>query len=364
VNNSKKLRPKKVKEVKRSEKPITSVSKPWLITSLVLVVLLIGALLFDQLYSPTLMTIDGKKYNLKDLSYYFYSVEANYDYCDQLLGGSYWDSTYDEDTGTTIREQAKQDAIDQSLKYEILYKEAVSQDYKLTDDEKSTIKSNVESLLSGQITSDVVEKNHFTKSYLTKMLGKITLAERYKDDEIDKLDIDDEGIKDGISYDDYRQYDIEYIFISTQTTDEDSNTVDLSDEEKADAYDKISAIYDTAKTTEDWSTMIDSEDSDLTYEESSFVVNDSTFSEDFEAMMEKMENNEVSEIYEDTTGYYIVRMVDNKSTEAYDNAVESAISTAEEEAFTELYQNTIMPKHPYTLHEKALKSLTMGSITL
>jgi foldase protein PrsA len=365
VNSSKKLKAKKVKEVKFSDKPITSISKPWLISSLVLVVLLIGALLFDQLYSPTLMTIDGKKYNLRDVSYYVYSVESSYNSYGSYLGDDFWDMTADEDTGTTMREQSRQDAINEVLKYEMLNNEAKSQGYKLTDDEKKTINTNVESLLaSDQMTTAVIKKNNFTKSYLTKIISKMTLAERYRDDQIAKLDIDDAKIKDGVSFDDYRQYDMEYIFISTQTTDADGNDVDISDAEKATALDKINAVYDTAKTASDWSSMVSSEDPDLTYEESSFVVNDSTFSKDFEAMMEKMDNGDVSDVYTDTTGYYIVRMKDNKATEAYDDAVTSAISDAENSAFNDLFESTIKPNHPYTLKNKALNKLKMGSVTL
>ena len=80
MNNSKKLQTKKEKEVKKSEKRISSISKPWIITAAVLMVVLVGSILFDQLYQPTLMTIDGKKYHMKDVSYYFYTVESGYDY--------------------------------------------------------------------------------------------------------------------------------------------------------------------------------------------------------------------------------------------------------------------------------------------
>ncbi len=364
MNNSKKLRTKKVKEVKLSEKPITTISKPWLITSIVLVVLLIGGLLFDQIYEPTLMSIDGKKYHLSDVGYYFYGVEYGYDYYDQMFGGGYWDYVTDEDTGETMRDVAKQDAIDQTLQYEILYNEAVSQGYELTSDEKNTISDNVTSLLSGQLSASVIDKNDFTKSYLTKILSKETLADRYRTDTIDTLDVDDDAIKEGINYDDYRQYDIETIYISTQTTDEDGNTVDVSADEKSAAYDKLSSIYDSAKESDDWSTLLGDDEEDLKYKTDSFIETDSTYSDDFEKMMMAMDNGAISDIYEDTTGYYIVRMVNNNSSESYDNAVDQAITDAENQAFDDYYTSTVEPKHTYTLNDKNLDKLTMGSITL
>lgn len=363
MNNSKKLRPKKVKEVKMSEKPITSISKPWLITSIVLVVVLVGALLFDQLYEASLMTIDGKKYHMKDLSYYFYTVESGYNSYSQMFGTNYWDMTYDEEAGTTMRDAAKDDAVDTSLRSEILYNEAKAQGYSLTADEKKTISTSVKKLYDETLTDAVKKKNHFTKAYLNKIMSKTTLVSRFREDKIKEQKIDEAKIKEGVSYDEYKQYDIQYIYISTQTTDADEKTVDLSAEEKKAAYDKINAVYDKAKTTEDWSTLIPEEETDLKYKESNFTKSDTSYSDEFKAKMMTMANEDISEIYEDETGYYIVRMVNNNSSESYDNAVESAITTAENTAFDKVYEE-IKAKHTFKLNDSAIKHLTMGTLTL
>jgi foldase protein PrsA len=366
VNNSKKLRTKKVKKDRLIEqKPITSISKRWIIASAILVVVLIGALLFDQFYKRTIMTIDDDKYYMDDLSYYFYGVESTYDYYDQMFGGggTYWNMTYDETSGATTRDIAKQEAVESALYTEILYKEAIAEGYSLTDEENKAVSDNVENMLSESLSEAVIEKNDFTKEYLTEVVGKSTLVQRYRQDKVDSFDIDDEGIKAGVDFEEYKQYDIEYLFISTKNTDEDGNSVDMTEDEKTAAFDKINAVYESAKTTEDWSTLVSEDEEELTYEEGNFLGSGTTYSEDFQALMMAMENDAVSEIYEDEDGYYIVRMVNNNSTESYDNAVEEAITTAEDEAFSELYSE-IITKHEYTTNDNALKSLTMGSITL
>lgn len=367
MNSSKKIKPKKVKKESFSEKPIRSISKPWLITALILVAALIGALLFDQLYEPVLMKVDGKKYRESDLAYYFYTVESGFASLSQVTGGggNYWDSIYDPTKGTTMRDAAKENAIDSSLRSEILYNEAVKQNYKLTADEKKTVKENVKTLLDSMLSKDIIKKNHFTKAYLTKILSKSTLVSRYREDQIKAQNIDEDAIKKGISYDDYKQYDIEYIFIPTQTTDKDNKTVDLSDKEKKAAYDKISGIYDQAKSTADWSKLIPAKELDLTYKETKFLAkNDSSsFSDDFKAMMMKMNNGDVSEIYTEKNGYYIVRMKNNKATDAYDSAVQSAISNAESSAFDKVYTE-VKTKHKYSLNSRAIKKLKFGTLTL
>lgn len=366
VNNSKKLQTKKVKKDHLiDQKPITKMSKAWIIVSAVLIVILAGAMLFDQLYESTLLTINGDKYKMNKLSYYFYTVESQYNYYDQMFGGNgtYWNMVYDEKTGATVRDQAKAEAVDAAFYNEILYRQATSEGYTLTSEEKATVATNVDTLLKDQIPAAVIKKNNFTKKYLTNIMDKTALVARYRQDKIDAQNIDDAAIKAGVKYDDYRQYDIEYINISTQTTDADNKTVDMTAEQKKAAYDKISGIYESAKTTTDWSKLIPATDADLTYKSTNFVASGNTFSEDFEKMMMGMENGAISDIYEDTTGYYIVRMVNNNSSESYDNAVKQAISTAENDAFTKIY-NDIKTKYKTTTNEKALKSLTMGSVTL
>ncbi|MHB8127478.1 MAG: SurA N-terminal domain-containing protein [Mobilitalea sp.] len=351
---------------KKQEKAQAKVVNPkiLIITSIVFVVILVGGLLFDQIYKRALITVDGDKLDLQDLSYYFYTVENQYEQYDQMFGGQYWDMSYDETTGATMRDAAKQEAIESALYTEILYREAVDEDYALTAEETDTVSTNVDALLGGeQLSKAVISKNDFTKKYLTDITSKLTLASRYRQEKIDALNIDDEGIKAGFAFEDYKQYDIQTLFISTQTTDAEGTSVAVSADEKTAAFDKINALYESAKTTEDWSTLIPEGEEQLVYKEDQFLESETTFSDEFEAVMMAMENNTISDVYEAENGYYIVRMVNNNSSESYDTAVADAITSAENEGFNTIYQEVIA-KHEYSINDTILRSLTMGSITL
>ncbi len=367
MNNSKKLKAKKEKKKDRllEAKPLSKISKPWIIAFCALVVIMIGAMLFDQLYEKTILTIDGEKYKMSDVAFYFYGVESQYDYYDQMFGGSgsYWNMVFDEKTGETVRDSAKEEAVNNTIYNEILYKEAVAAGYTLTEDEKKSISSQVDSLLTSTLSSSVKSRNKFTKSSLTSILDKTTLVSRYRQDKIDSFDIDDAAIKAGVKFEDYRQYDIETLFISTKTTGEDGKSVAVSDDEKAAAYDKLKSYYEKAKTTEDWSKLLPESEKDVTYADTNFLESGTTYSEDMEKMMMAMNNGDVSEIYEAEDGYYIVRMVNNNSSEAYDNEVKSQISAEENKQFDAFYED-IKAKHKYSTNEKALASMEMGSITI
>jgi len=370
VNKSKKLKVKKEKKDRLIEqKPITKISLPWLIAAAVLVVALVVALLFDQLYKPTIMRIDGKGYNISDLAYYFYTVESRYNSYDSMFGGNgaYWDMTVNDETGETVRDAAKNEAVKASLFYEVLYNQAVSEGYSLTEEEKKTIDENVSTFLNATIPPADIRKNNFTKSYLAEILGKITLAERYRDDRIAELDIDIEEIKKDIDYEEYRQYDIETISISvTKKTDEEGNVVDLTEEEKQAAYDKIKDVYEKAKTTEDWSALIPDDETDLVYKaKDSFTKSDDyRFTDEIREKIMAMENGEISDILEADNAYYIVRMINNNSTESYDFAVERALTEAQNNAFSDKFDKEILPKHEYVIIDKALDRYKMGSITI
>ena len=196
------------------------------------------------------------------------------------------------------------------------------------------------------------------------MLDRTTLADRYRKDQIKSLNIDEAKIKAGVSADEYREYKIQTIYGSTQTTDKDGNVVDLTDKQKTAIYDKLNSYYDKAKTTSDWSKLVPTTVTELRYKEDSFIKSDTTYSEDFENMMMKMNNGDVSTIYKDKTGYYIVRMVDNNAKDRYNSAVDKAISDEENTKFDDLYKSKILPKHSYKLNNKALGKLKMGTITI
>lgn len=351
---------------KNNKKHITINPKIWVIIGSVLGVVLIAALLFDQLYKRPLVTIDGKKYYLEDLTYYFYYTESSYDYINQMYGGGYWDSPHYEATNMTVRDYAKLETLNTVIRYEVMYNEAMDKGYTLTDEEIKKIDEDINSLLNDQGLSDkIIKKNGFTEEYLKNVMTKNTLANRYEQDIIDTFDIDEEAIKAEFDYEEYRQYDIEYLNISTVVYDEEKDSnVPVSEDDKKAALDKITSFREKALNTQDWSTLIPEDEEQVRYSESNFLAKDTFFSEDFKNTVMAMDNGEISEVIETDDSYYVVRMVNNNSSERYDSVVEEAIQKKENELLTEEYNNNILPNHTVKLHNNAIRNLRMGRLTL
>lgn len=362
VNNTKKTLKNK-KTTNKNQQPIIN-SKIWVISMIGFLLILVGAVLFDQLYKRPVITINNDTYHMDDLSYYFYNVESQYNYYNQLFGGNYWDMKADQATGATIRDVAKEEAVNMALENEILFREAVKNGYSLTNEEIETINQNVDKLLTEQIDSKTIKHNNFTTAYLKDMLSKQTLVGRYREDTINSFSIDKDSIKASIKYDEYRQYDIEYFYISTQEQDTEGKTVAFDETKKAEAHNKISAIYDKALNDKDWSTLIDKEEKELTYKKDNFLTKETFFPENLKEVMIEMENNEVSEIIETEKGFYLVRMLNNNSTESYDKAIQDAILNTENKEFSNFYQSEILPIYDYKINNNELKQITMGKFTL
>ncbi|TAH74817.1 MAG: hypothetical protein EWM47_01570 [Anaerolineaceae bacterium] len=358
MNKSKKT----IKGSKKSNKNQFTISSiVWIVVGSILGLALIVGILIDQLYKSPLVTIDGKKYYLEDMTYQFYNTESSYNYINQLYGGSYWDMPYNESSGMTVRDYSKLETINNVIYEEILYNEAIENGYTLTEEEIDKIDQNVNSTLNDMGLSEAfIKKNGFTPEYLEKVFTKNTLASRYKQDVVDSFDIDDEAIKAEISYDEYRQYDIEYLYISTENINEE----DYTEEDKKAAFDKISDLRQKALDTEDWSKIIPEDEDEIQYKTSDFLSKDTYFSENLMNIMLAMENGDITEVTEDEDGYYVIRMIDNNSPETYNKTVEDAIKAKEEEAFAEEYIDIILPKHAFELNNKAINNLRMGRITL
>lgn len=354
-----------VSKQKVNKKQFTINPKIWIVFAAILGLVLIVTVLFDQLYKRPLITIDEKDYYLEDMTYQFYNTESYYDYINQIYGGSYWDMPYNESSNISVRDYTRAQVINNVIYQEILYSEALSNDYTLTEEEVEKIDEDVTSILNDEnLSKRFIKKNGFTSDYLTSVLTKNTLATRYSQDVIDAFDIDDEAIKAEFDYDEYRQYDIEYLYISTEIQKDDSTTEPMNEEDKKAALDKITSLRNDALDADDWKALVPEDEDQLEYLESNFLPTDTYFPEDLMTTMMAMENKAISDVLETEDGYYLVRMINNNSSEAYDKVVADTITQAEDEAFSDEYYDNILPRHTYETHDSAISKLRMGRITL
>lgn len=308
------------------------------------------------------VTINNDKLYMQDMMYFIYAMESQGQVYAQYYPG-YWDLEYSK--GVTMRDQMKQSVMDAAVMWEILYMKSKEANNTLTADEKKTIKTNAESVMTQlKDKKEQLELTGFTTENLVKTQEKLQIADKYYQSVIDSLNIKEDDVKSTVDREKYRQYNTEYLFAATTKYDENSKSVDLTDEEKAAAKAAINTALADAKAGKEFADIAKGNDK-LTTSTLNFVKDDNKAEEAYQTAALKLENNTISDgIIETKSGYYIIKMKDNNNSESYDAAVKEALTKAQNDAFSKKYEDEIKKAYTITVNDKVWSKVVMGETTV
>lgn len=347
--------------------------------------ILIVGVAYDSFKPQNAVTIDGKKISIEKMMYNIWTTETQYEYMDQIyqmnFGSSYWDMT--AGSGMTYRAQAKDEVMNQEIQATLMYQEALDAGYKLTEDEEKEVEEELQDILKMYSFWNRMRMG-FTKSYLKKQIGRAKIVSRYREDLIEGFDVDDEEIKKDFKKADYKEYEIEYYSAPITEEDEDGNSITIGKKELSAVEKEMKDLRKDADTAEDFSKLLPEEESDdeeeesaesaeseenqasITYNSGSFLEKDGwQYASDKNCdIIKKLKVDEISDvIVDEESGYmYFVKLTDNTSTESYDEAVENAITEAENTAFDEWYE-ALKEKHKIKVNDKVWDTVEMGNVT-
>jgi len=306
----------------------------------ILTVVVCVIIAYEQLYEPTLLTVNDTKYHLTDLRYYIFNSEYQGYQMENFyksMQSSYWDQVVDEKTGQTNLEKAKEDCLNNIIQSEILYQQALKEGYTVSDEDTKSAQSTI-SEMKENLDSSILKENGFTSSYLSDKLEALQMVSRFQQDKIDSFDIDDQAIKDGIKYEDYHEYELGVFTVAKTETNEDGETVDKDQEKVKKAVSKLEGLKDKIKDAEDLSKILDEKETFITYTSKTIKADDTTYGKKNTKKIIKMKNGDIMDVFETDTAYYLVKMVNNKATASYDSAVQQAITSEETEQFEKYYE--------------------------
>lgn len=231
----------------------------------VVVAVLVAALLiwnsgFFQRRMPA-VTVNGTSYTAGEVSYHYYS-SWNYRYAQMMAqyGGSYStsrsprDQVYstDSETGevTTYHDFFMDAAMDSLVSITALYDAAIKDGYSNAD-VKDTVQANIqntkESAASyGYSYKQFLQLNYgkfMTPSIYEKALTHAALASQYRSDHMDALTYTDEDCQAYYQehVNEMDTFEYSYLYFSAAavpTTDENGNTIEMTDEERAAAQEE------------------------------------------------------------------------------------------------------------------------------
>ncbi len=342
--------------------------------AVILAAIVIIYIVWENHHTKYLVEIDGEKYTVEDMMYDVSMTEEVYAYMANLYAQlgytNYWNMEVDED-GLTVRDAAREECMNTYIEESILYKEALVAGYEIAEEDKKEAQDVYETYLE-EGAEEPDEILGFTKDEFITLLEQKALATRYKENLQASYNITEAEVADTVDKDTFRQYDIEYFSICIENTDEEGNVTPVSDEEKEARYAEIEAVLAKAGSG-DWSKVISTEETEtteeseetveVTYDSDGFIIDESYFNEEATQMITKMANGEVSDIMEIDGYYYVIKMVNNNSTERYDSEIEDAIDAMEEERFQEEYE-AMKEKHEIKIYEKEWNKVQIGEITV
>ncbi len=350
-----------------------------IVLGVLLIAVLCGGVAWINLRPRVILTVEGESSGGDTTINKVYYAEAMYDiYQAELMPTYYsyygmtfdWDDTNDD--GDTYATYYKKSIMKTIKQREILYMCALADDISLTDDEKEEVDDDVESFREN-LTDNQKKIKGLDVDTLTKVLTKEKLGDKYKDTVIDTLDIDDDALKETVDKDSYRQYTLQYYMFSKTETDDDGNTVDKSAKDLKKGKKAMEELRTKALKADDFtSDVITDEDSDgvdddndaISYATEDLIETDEDFmTAKARKQIKKMKNDEISDVMETDDGYYVIKMVDNNDSEAYDAQCESVISQEEETQFESMYKTTIKAGYIATAQSFWKGRVTIGYLT-
>ena len=255
----------------------------------VVVVLAIALLVWDSGFfqkRSTAVTIDGEDYGPAVVQYY-YQTALNTAYYNSMMGSSTFDYTvdpaeqvYDEETGQTWRDYLLEQAIDNLTQVTVLVHTAEAEGYTLTQKDQAYLESELAALDSTWRSSGSYDSlssylklnygSYMDEDTIQSLYADQVLADSYRQHYQDSLTYTDEETE---AYYNEHTNDLDtfgYTVFTVQATveeqtDEEGNTVEMTDEEKtaaletskADALATAQAIQSRLASGEDAQALAD-----------------------------------------------------------------------------------------------------------
>ena len=332
---------------------VSSKNKVLAILGILAVIVLCAGVCYMQLRPRAVLVVSTTDENgtqkkdtvyMKEAVYSIYQVENQYNQYSsiyqQLYGQTYWEMEDVDSKGRNGASAAKKQVMDSLKQREILYMEAQKRGYSLTAEEEKTAEDNVADTMKN-FTDKQKSLEGLDEKTLKSEFKKNALAEKFRQILIKESGVDEEALKATVNKKDYRQYTLQYYKVSNQETSGEE-TKEVSAEQKQTNLTNMQALQEKAKTAEDFTKLLDDNDkTGIQYQTENLIkkdLKDSTFlNKKLRKQIMKMDNGQISDIIEGDDGYYLIKMVNNDDSEAYDNQCQSVVNEEETKQFNARY---------------------------
>ena len=300
--------------------------------------------------------IGGRPVSFTEAHIYIINAEKEYEsvakYYEDYLGVDYWSLTFAN--GMTVSQMIKSDVFDQIKSMNAFYLMALENGMQLTKDEILSCKADAQSAYQ---SLSVTSAEKIDLNDLAAVFEKQLLAGRMLSVCLLSADIDEEAVRAAVDPDNYISYDVEYLFRSFDDFDESGRAVQMTDE-------KLSEIKQALIQSKSRSSLASVPSLfpalDLLYGTTSLISGDKTVDQTLLAAAQALKIGETSEIVNTDFGLFLIRLHDNQSPAAYEQAIEEALYEAREAAFT-TEKESIIKNYEYEINISFWDTLAPGA---
>lgn len=295
--------------------------------------------------------VDGVSIPLGEVNFYLryqqtqmsmYSGYFGEDFMNQDLTG----------TGTTYGETVKDTVVQTLEEYYLVEEHAEDLGISLTDEDKAAAEEAADAFLAAN-DSKTLQAMSADKETVTHVLELMALQNKAYEDRAATIDTN-------VTDEEAAQKTITYVRSSTNgTTDENGDTVDLTDEELAAKKEVLNQIRDEAGADGDLNAA--AENHDLSAVTTSYGADDENLNADIKAAAETLSDGEYADIIEGDNAYYLVRMDSTFDREATDNHKQVILTQRERDAYT-AWVDSLKENADITTNDDALAKLTFERV--
>ena len=305
--------------------------------------------------SSAALTIDGQTVSFTEAYIYIVNAEQEYadvaKYYEDYLDIDYWSLTYAN--GMTVSQMIKSDVFDQIKSMNAFYAIALENGLSLTDAERASCRTDAENAYQALSVTDAEKIDIDDLSYVFE---KQLLADRMYSVFLENMLIDEKEIRSSIDPKGYTVYDIEYLFRTFDDFDESGKSTPLTEDKQA----LIEKAFSEAQNCPSFSDAPNHYPAlDIIYGTTSFLSADETVDPVLIQAAQSLAIGETSGILKTDFGLFLIRLIDNTSLKAYEQAVQTALYEAREAAFAS-EKESILKKCEYEINVPFWNTLAPG----
>lgn len=271
--------------------------------------------------SDTVVEIGDTKVTADVANFYARYTQASYEtYYASFMGDEMWSGEADQ--GVTYEESVKETIMEGLKQFYVLDRHKDEFDVSLTEEEETAI-SNAAKEFSDGNTQENKQAVSGDKKTVEEFLRLLTVQNKMAEAIGNTVDTE-------VSDEEAAQKSMQYVYFSFTKTDEDGNSSQMTDEEKAALKETAQAFADGASQAADYAAYAESQGytaSTQTFDSSSTAMDSNIIT-----AADAMEEGQVSEVLEGASGYYVVKLTSLLDREATDSKKQEIIQTRKDEA--------------------------------